>query len=91
MCLRTSANGSRWVGDGFATHAMTLAIVLRGFLSQKSTTSLNFAFVNRSRSVREPCEDFAIPCERLATVKGLVREWIRKTVANSSHPSEIGA
>ena len=32
-----------------------------------------------------------IPCERLAMVLRLVQESIRKTVANSSHSSEIRA
>ena len=31
-----------------------------------------------------------MPCERLATVLRQVRESTRKTVANSSHPSETG-
>ena len=46
---------------------------------------------NRSRRVRDACEDFAIPCERFATVRDGLRESIRKPIANSSHPSEIGA
>ena len=48
-------------------------------------------FANCSRPVRDACEDFAMPCERLATVWRLVCESIRKTVANSSHLSEIEA
>ena len=44
-------------------------------------------FANSSRPVRDACEDFAIPCERLATGSRIDS----KTVPNSSHPSEIGA
>ena len=45
---------------------------------------------NRSRRVRDACEDFAIPCERFAILRRFGKS-IRKPIAYSSHPSEIGA
>ena len=76
----------RRVGYGFATYAMTW----RWFCDDFCRTKKYYMFktlANRSRRVRDACEDFAIPCERFATF----RESIRKPIANSSHPSEIGA
>ena len=46
---------------------------------------------NRSRRVRGACEDFAIPCERFATVRDGLANRFANPIANSSHPSEIGA
>ena len=58
------------------------------FVAQKSIPCLKLSrsVCDRSRPVRDSCKDFAMPCERLAT-----GSLIRKTVANSLHPSEIGA
>ena len=67
--LETGSRHMRLLGDGFAMI----------FVAQKSITCLKLSrqVRDRSRPVRDACEDFAMPCER-------------KTVANSSHPSEIG-
>ena len=57
----------RRVGDGFATYAMTW----RGFWDNFCRTKKYYMFktlATHSRRVRDACEDFAIPCERFATV-----------------------
>ena len=80
MCLRMSAKGRRRVRNGFATYAMTW----RRFCDDFCRTKKYYMFktlANRSRRVRDACEDFAIPCERFATVWRI----------DSSHPSEIWA
>ena len=71
-----SANGSRWVRDT----CDDFAIVLRGVLDMFKI------FANRSRPVRDSCENIENPCERSTTVLRLVRELNRKTVANSRMP-----
>ena len=75
MCLRTSAKGWRQVGDGFATYAMTC----RRFCDDFCHTKKYYMFktlANRSRRVRDACEDFTIPCERFPTVRdGLVNRF----------------
>ena len=56
------------VGDGFATYAMTW----RRFCDDFCRTKKYYMFktlANRSRQVRDACKDFAIPCERFATVR----------------------
>ena len=75
------------VGDGFATYAMTW----RRFCDNFCRTKKYYMFktlATRSRRVRE---DFAIPCERFRDSSRRFGESIRKPIANSSHPSEIGA
>ena len=67
MCLQTSAKGWRRVRDGFATYAMTW----RRFCDDFCRTKKYYIFktlANRSGRDRNACEDFAIPCERFATV-----------------------
>ena len=67
MCLRTSAKGWRRVGDGFATYGMSW----RRFCDDFCRTKKYYMFktlANSSRRVRDACKDFAIPCERFATV-----------------------
>ena len=66
--LRRVCERLRRVGDGFATYAMTW----RRFCDDFCHTKKYYMFKtlgNRSRRVRDVCEDFAIPCERLATVR----------------------
>ena len=68
MCLRTSVKGWRRVRDGFASYAMTW----RRFCDNFCRTKKYYMFktlATRSRRVRDACEDFAIPCERFATVR----------------------
>ena len=65
--LRCVCESPRRVGDGFATYAMTL----RRFCDNFCRTKKYYMFktlATRSRRVRDACEDFAIPCERFATV-----------------------
>ena len=65
--LRTSAKGWRRVHDGFATYAMPW----RRFCDNFCCTKKYYMFktlATRTRRVRDVCEDFAIPCERFATV-----------------------
>ena len=91
--LRTSAKGWRRVRDGFATYAMTW----RRFCDNFCRTKKYYMFktlATHSRRVRDACEDFAIPCERFATVsRQFATVWRidSQSIANSSHPSEIGA
>ena len=80
--LRCVCERLRRVGDEFTAYAW------RWFCDDFSRTKKYYMFktlANHSRRVRDACdacEDFAIPCEPFA---------IRKPIANSSHPSEIGA
>ena len=56
------------VGDGFATYAMTW----RRFCDDFCRTKKYYMFktlANRLRRVCDACKDFAIPCERFATVR----------------------
>ena len=66
MCLRTSVKGWRRVCDGFAIYAMTWRRFCDVFLSHKKYNMFK-TLANRSRRVRDACEDFEIPCERFAT------------------------
>ena len=77
--------GLRMVRDGFETHAMTLRLFCEEFCRIKILDMFKF-FANRSRPVRDSCEDIANPCERFTIVLRLVRELNRKTVANSRMP-----
>ena len=64
--LRCVCERLRRVSDGFATYAMTW----RRFCDDICRTKKYYMFqtlANRSRRVRDACEDFAIPCERFAT------------------------
>ena len=65
--LRCVCERLRRVGDGFATFVMTS----RRFCDDFCGTKKNYMFktlANRSRRVRDACNDFAIPCEHFATV-----------------------
>ena len=77
--------GLRIVRDGFETHAMTLRLFCEEFCRIKILDMFKI-FANRSRPVRDSCEDIANLCERFTTVLRLVREMNRKTVANSHMP-----
>ena len=57
MCMKTSEKGWRRVRNT----CDDLAIVLREVLHV-------YFLANRSRPVQDACEDFVIPCERLAMV-----------------------
>ena len=81
MCLRTSAKGWRRVSDGFATYAMTW----RRFCDDFCRTKKYYMFktlANRVRRVRDACKDFAIPCERFATVLGIDSQTHRELIAS---------
>ena len=56
-----SAKGSRVI------HALTWRLFCEDFCRTKKYYMFKTS-VNRSRPVRDPCEDFAILCERFATV-----------------------
>ena len=90
--LRCVCERLRTVSDGFATYTMTC----RGFCHDFCRTKKYYMFktlANRSRRVRDACEDFAIHCT-MRTFRDSSRRFgisIRKPIANSSHPSEIGA
>ena len=84
--LRCVCERLRRVGEGFATYAMTW----RPFRDDFCRTKKYYMFktlANRSRRVRDACEDFAILCKRFVTV----RDGFANRITNSSHPSEIGA
>ena len=84
MGLRTSAKGWRRVRDGFATYAMSL----RRFCDDFCCTKKYYMFktlANHSQRVRDACEDFAIPCERFATV----RDGLANRFANPSRTRRI--
>ena len=57
----------RRVGDGFATYAMTWRRFCDDFCRTKKYNMFK-TLANRSRRVRDACEDFAIPCKCFATV-----------------------
>ena len=79
-----AAMGSRRVGDGFATHAMTS----RWFCDDFCRTKKYYMFktlANRSRRVRDACEAFAIPCDSFATV----RDGFANRFANPSRTRRI--
>ena len=66
--LRCVCERLQRVGDGFATYAMTW----RRFCDDFCRTKKYYMFktlANRSRRVRDALEDFAILCERFATVR----------------------
>ena len=65
--LRFICKRQRMVDNGFATYAITW----RRFCDDFCRTKKYYMFktlANRSRRVCDACEDFAIPCERFATV-----------------------
>ena len=88
--LRCACERLRRVGDGFTTYAMTWGRFCDNFCHTKKYYMFK-TLATCSRQVRDACEDFAIPCERCATVSRQFGESIRKPIANTSHPSEIGA
>lgn len=70
-----SAKDSRQVGEGFATHAMSWRLFSEDFCRIKFLTCSKL-----SRTVRDACEDLAIPCERFATVRGcLVNRFVKQS------------
>ena len=78
------AKGWQRVGDGFATYATTW----RRFCDDFCRTKKYYMFktlANRSRRVRDACEDFAISCERFATV----RDGLANQFANPSRTRRI--
>ena len=66
--LRCVCERLRRVGDGFATYAMTWRRLCNNFCRTKKYYMFK-TLATRSRRVRDACEDFAIPCERFATVR----------------------
>ena len=79
--LRCVCERLRRVGDGFATYAMTW----RRFCDNFCRTKKYYMFktlATRSRRVRDACEDFAIPCERFATVWRIDSQTRRELVAS---------
>ena len=84
MCLRTSAKGWQRVRDGFATYVMTWRRFCDDFCCTKNYYMFK-TLANRSRRVRDACDDFAIPCERLATV----RDGLANRFANPSRIRRI--
>ena len=83
-CLRCVCERLRRVSDGFATYAMTW----RRFCDNFCRTKKYYMFktlATRSRRVRNACKDFAIPCERFATV----RDGLANRFANPSQTRRI--
>ena len=74
----------RRVGDGFATYATTWRRFCEDFCRTKKYYMFK-TLANRSRRVRDACEDFAIPCERFATV----RDGFANRFANPSRTRRI--
>ena len=82
--LRCVCERLRRVGDGFATYAMTW----RRFCDNFCRTKKYYMFktlATRSQRVRDACKDFAIPCERFATV----RDGLANQFANPSQTRRI--
>ena len=87
--LRCVCERLRRVGDGFATYAMTWRRFAMIFVAQKSITCLKLW-----RTVRDGSRCMRGLCDTMRTFRNSSRrfcESIRKPIANSSHPSEIGA
>ena len=82
--LRCVCERLRRVGDGFATYAMTWRRFAIIFVAQEKYYMFK-TLANRSRQVRDACEDFAIPCERFATV----RDGLANRFANPSRTRRI--
>ena len=77
--LRCVCERLRRVGDGFATYAMTW----RQFWDNFCRTKKYYMFktlATCSQRVCDACQDFAIPCERFATV----RDGLANRFANPS-------
>ena len=72
------------VGDGFATYAMTWRRFCNDFCRTKKYYKFQL-LANRSRRVLDACQDFAIPCERFATV----RDGFANRFANPSRTRRI--
>ena len=94
MCLRTSAKGWRRVRDGFATYAMTW----RRFFNIFCCTKKSITCLKLWRPVRDEIAMHARTLRYHANVLRQFRdssqrfgESMHKPIANSSHPSEIGA
>ena len=84
--LRCVCERLRRVGDGFATYAMTWLRFCDDFCRTKKYYMFK-TLVKRSLRVHDACEDFAIPCERFATV----RDGLANRFANPSrtHPIPV--
>ena len=86
--LRCVCKRLRRVSDGFATGFVTYAMTWRRFCDDFCRTKKYYilkTLANRSRRVRDACEDFAIPCERFATV----RDGFANRFANPSRTRRI--
>ena len=82
--LRYVCERLRRVDDGYAIYAMTWRRFCEDFCRTKKYYMFK-TLANRSRQVRDACEDFAIPCQRFATVRdGFVNQF-----ANPSRTSRI--
>ena len=82
--LRCVCERLRRVGDGFATYAMTWRQFCNDFCRTKKYFMIK-TLANRLRRVRDACEDFAIPCQRFATV----RDGFANRFANPSRTRRI--
>ena len=83
----------RKVGDGFATYAMTWRRFCDNFCHTKRYNMFK-TLATRSGRVHDACDDFAIPCERFATVsRQFTTVWRidSQTHCELAHRSEIGA
>ena len=65
--LRNVCERLQRVRDGFPTYVMTWRRFCHNFCCTKKYYMFK-TLATRSRRVRDACEDFAIPCERFATV-----------------------
>ena len=82
--LRCVCERLRRVGNGFATHAMTLRLFCDDFCRTKKYSMFK-TFANCSRPFathRDACEEFAMPCERLATGSRIDSQNSRELVAS---------
>ena len=82
--LRNVCERLQRVRDGFATYAMTWRRFCDNFCRTKKYNMFK-TLATRSRRVRDACEDFAIPCERFATV----RDGLANRFANPSRTRRI--
>ena len=82
--LRCVCERLRRVGDGFATYAMNWRRFCDNFCRTKMFYMFK-TFATHSRRVPDACEDFAMPCERLATV----RDGLENRFANPSQTRRI--
>ena len=79
--LRCVCERLRRVGDGFATYSMTWPRFCDDFCRTKMYNMFK-TFANSTRPVRDACEDFAMPCERLATFSRIDSQNSRELIAS---------